>query len=60
MIHHHYAEMSEHERQLVDDAFELVRTHILENSHFRAANDDRAERLVEAIARYIHESGPRG
>ena len=50
-----YPDMSHADQVAVDNAYEAV-AHSLRESGFTCANDDRAENLVGAIARYVEES----
>lgn len=55
-IHRDYKRLSYADRAVVDEAFKEVQAAF--RSHDRAAdNADAAERLVEAIATYLFESG---
>ena len=54
-IHVNYETMSEAERDIVDECFQGIFDH-LSAYGYPVANDDRAERLVEAISTYIVES----
>lgn len=59
-IHKVYEELESNEglsiaKQAVDEAFDAV-TDVLKGYKFKCANDDRAERLVEAIAVFLKES----
>lgn len=54
-IHQAYGEMSDAGRKVVDEAFEAVKQVLYDNG-IQLAFDDRAEYLVEAIAKYIKES----
>lgn len=55
MIHVIYAKMSDGQKEVVDEAFEAA-YNVLQAKGFPVANDDRAERLVEAVAVYVTES----
>lgn len=54
-IHNMYAEMSEQERMDVDHLFDVLQREA-KRQFLTVAYDDRAERLVEAIAVYLKES----
>lgn len=41
---------------LVDSLYDMVRQTLQDESNVRPANDDRAESLVAALARYVDES----
>jgi hypothetical protein len=53
-IHDVYEKMTEDERAVIDGAFAGVQAH-LKAAGLPVRGDDRAERLVEAIARYAQE-----
>ena len=50
-----YPAMSEMDQVVVDNAFDAA-ARVLRDAGFTCANDDRAENLVGAIARYVEES----
>ena len=54
-IHHHYEQLTDEEREACDDAARGV-LGSLRDSGIEAAKDDRAERMVDGIARLIIES----
>lgn len=51
-----YEKMPDHLREAVDDAFRMAYD-MLASVGLNTANDDRAENLVGAIARYVRECG---
>jgi len=53
--HRRYEEADDSTREMVDQAFNVARKS-LEANGLIPANDDRAECLVAAIMRYVHES----
>jgi hypothetical protein len=57
-IHDIYAKLDEAQVRAVDAAFEAMSVEFGERG-FKAAPDDRAEHLVEAIAKYLVESNPK-
>jgi hypothetical protein len=54
-IHHNYNRLTQQERHAVDEACDAARI-VLRGFGLSCANDDRAERVVEAIATYAVES----
>lgn len=56
-IHENYNKISIMEREAVDQAFDAAQN-VLTDFGINVAGDDRAEKLVEAIATYIVESRP--
>ena len=59
-IHHHYSQLTEHEREFVDRMFDGKHMYELANEMgIILANDDRIERAVDALARAIIESRPK-
>jgi len=53
--HDVYSRLTSEEREVVDMAWEQVEN-VLTINGFGAAGDDRAEELVEAIAKYLQDS----
>lgn len=58
MIHLVYNNLSQCEIELVDSLWMTIARHVRE-AGYKAANDDRAERLVEALAVYLRDSNER-
>lgn len=54
-IHKVYGELNEISQNVVDEAFCAV-VEVLKDNHRSVSYDDRAEKLVEAIAIYLKES----
>lgn len=54
-IHNVYNQLTDEERAIVDDAFTAAMEELVYNE-CAVAMDDRAERLVEAIAVYLRDS----
>jgi hypothetical protein len=54
-IHQNYDTLSEQQRKAVDAAYNAAAI-VLKAAGFNTAGDDRAERLVEALATYLVES----
>lgn len=61
-IHHHYNQLTAKEREAVDTCFNRQMGaiwFILDTHGIPAIGDDRCERAVDAIARWIIESRPK-
>ena len=53
--HYHYNRLWEQEKEAVDEAFECASA-VMRDHNIEPAMDDRAERLVDALAAYLLES----
>lgn len=55
-IHEHYDQMTDQGRAAVDEAFRAMRQSLRISGYSGLANDDNAERMVNAIAKYVIDS----
>jgi hypothetical protein len=55
-IHRNYARLNAADRAVIDAAFRAA-TDVFHHSRRRFSNSDKAERVVEALATYMIESG---
>lgn len=62
-LHHHYNQLTEEERTAVDQVFNrhtgAIWAHFDHLEHISLAGDDRCERVVDAVARWVIESRKR-
>jgi hypothetical protein len=55
-IHRNYARLSAHDRRVVDAAFDAARAVFVEAGR-KVSNSDPAERMIEAMATFMIDSG---
>lgn len=55
-IHHHYNQLTEEHKRIVDLAYEKYHESMHE-AGLEVTGDDRAERVVDAMAKHVVESG---